>query len=571
MSSHKLVRGPLVSLVALLLIALPVPKLFPPVGDSQRHSVELVTREVSLGKAHPGEIKKTRTLSPDRRHIAFVAKDAGGEFVVVDGVAGKKYAAITRDPISESGESFPIIFSPDSGRVSYVVKRGAKYMVVIDGKESAPYDYVRTAAQRFSPDSRRVAFAAKRGKKELIVVDGVDGKLFDDVFNPYFSEDSRRVAHQASQGGKDLFVVDGIVFDEDDPEGRRRFTGESQRGEHQRVGRQVEHDGKHFAVIDGVESNPYDSVFDIKFAPDQKRVIYTARLNHRSVVVVDGVEGKKYDWAGWTTFSPDGKHYAYQAQLSNEQGRASFVVLDGKEGQPYDEIKSLEFSPDGRLIYLARRERETRLVTGDVEGPSFDGLPGRIQFGPDGKRLIYDIRAIGSGEKDTLVIDGVPFSFDQIFNIEFSPDGHRLVFKVRRGDRWLMVIDGVETKEYDSFDAQSNMNPYSREDEIAFSPDSQRLAYVAQKQGKDMVVVDGVEGKLYEDIRKLTFTPDGQHVVYAAQRGNGFVIVADGVESKEYTGFLPDGGFNVDGDRTLRALATRGQRFLRVEIKIVRK
>ncbi len=537
--------------------------------------VRLVTREVSLGKQHPGEIKQTLTLSPDNKRVAFVAQGVGGEFVVVDGVAGKHYATITRDPINESGISLPIVFSPDSRRVAYVAKRGGKYLVVHEGKESAEYDFVYTGAPHFSPDSRRLVYTARRGGKFFVVVDGVEGKAFDQVTHPEFSRDGRRVAHAATRNEQKLFVVDGVEFDENDSKGQQIFYGQG------RLIRTIKRGDKELTLIDGVEGKPYDSIGCFKISADQKRIVYEARLDGKWFVVADGVEGKKYLSIDGCSIelSPDGKHFAYKVQQSEEHGDKQFVVADGKEGQPYYYIgNDLVFTPDSQhLMYQAFRDGKTILVTDGREGASFDGIPGYfLRFSPDGKRMIYHVQSIGEGEgksKETLVVDGEPFVFDGFFNIVFSPDSRRLLFKARRGNRWLMVIDGVASKEYDA--GTTDDISFSEDDEIAFSPDSRRVAYVAQKMGKEMVVVDGAEGKLYDDINNLQFTHDGRHYAYTAQRGAKYVVVVNGVESKEYDSFLKDSRLrkehklNLDGERSLSILAMRAGEFVRVELEIV--
>ncbi len=102
--------------------------------------MRLSTREVALGRAQPGELKGTRTVSHDRRHVAYVAKVAGGEAAYVDGVAGKTYPAVASDPLSEAGLGSPFTFSRDGRRVAYVVNlsnaraRGPR-RVVVDGQE----------------------------------------------------------------------------------------------------------------------------------------------------------------------------------------------------------------------------------------------------------------------------------------------------------------------------------------------------------------------------------------------------------------------------------------------------
>src|SRR3989442_228216 len=173
-------------------------------------AVRLITREVSLGKTHPGEIKYSRVISSDEKHIAYSVKTNDGELVVVDGVPGKTYTSIPRHQLTEAGIKQQIQFSPDGRRVAYVARHAEKFLVVLDGKEGAEYDRIAVGAPRFSPDSRRFAYFAERGGKTFAVVDGIESKPFDYASSdaPIFSPDSRRVVYMAHHGKQMHVVID---------------------------------------------------------------------------------------------------------------------------------------------------------------------------------------------------------------------------------------------------------------------------------------------------------------------------------------------------------------------------
>src|SRR5262249_37110447 len=75
-------------------------------------------------------------------------------------------------------------------------------------------------------------------------------------------------------------------------------------------------------------------------------------------------------------------------------------------------------------------------------------------------------------------------------------------------------------------------------------PDRWRVAFVRQRGDKEVVVVDGVEGSKYDSIAEgsLVFSPDGKRVAYVAARGDKWVVVVDGREGKEYDGYSDNGG-----------------------------
>jgi hypothetical protein len=442
-----------------------------------------------------------------------------------------------------------LVVSPDSRRVAYAARRGARWLAVVDGVEREVDGWI--SGLMFSPDSRHVAYGVLRGfpnstlsGKESFAVDGVEGKEYEQSIGGLrgfvFSPDSRRVAYVA----------------ELPPPGR-----DSQAGR-----------GKEFVVVDGVEGKEYDlidpegSKGTPVFSPDSRRVAYVAQLGGKEFVVVDGVEGK--EGSGDLVFSPDGRRVAYLANRGDKQ----LVVVDGVEGKEYFWI--------------------------DVhaeDAPLFGGLP---VFSPDSKRVAYaasDLEPGGEparpGVKCLVVVDGVEGKrYDGIITGPpvFSPDSHHVAYTVahvaRPGDsqpspepmtQWV-VVDGVEGKEYGGIGRES----------LVFSPDSRRVAYVARRGGKELVVVDGVEGNEYGGIQarpgfgptpgvlgvlegSLVFSPDSRHVAYLARRGDKQFLVVDGVEGKEYEGFLSGSRLVFDSPTQLHALAFRGGEFFRVEMEIV--
>jgi hypothetical protein len=600
-----------------------------PKADAVRAGVRLVTREVSLGREQAGELKGTRTVSPDRRRVAFVAKVRGGEAAYVDGVAGRTYPAVASDPLSEAGLGSPFTYSRDGSRVAYVVNlsnaaRGPR-RVVVDGKEGPAFDYVWTGGLHFSEDGKHFAYRAERGGKHFAVVDNVESGPYERVGAPAFRDYKDRgfvVAFDAVRDGRQLFVVNGQEFAADDPKGREMFFGEE-------AGRprEVVRDGKHFvrwddkevgpfdeaagsslrttpraggglvvtfegkrggkqiAVVDGVEGKPYDYVGPVYVSRGGGHTLYPVRSGEESFVVLDGKEGPKFSNVnidyGVSPFSPDGLHYAYAASREDPPDLKFLVVADGKEGRLYDFVTDVTYTPDGaHLLYLAfdRSRWRTFLVRDGEEVAAYEYLSdGVLRFGPDGKRMYFRLRPLGEKKgQEAVVVDGRAFSYDNILDVEFSPDGRRFVLKGQRGRGWVMVVDGVESEVYEP-DGEKGELVWSRDGRLAFSKDGGRMAYVGRKGGKDFVILDGAAGAKYDSIANLGFTPDGRHVVYTARRTGKSLVVVDGVEGREYDAFLParesedEGTLNVEGPNTFSILARRGAELLRVELEIDEK
>jgi outer membrane lipoprotein-sorting protein len=203
------------------------------------------------------------------------------------------------------------VSSPDSRRVAYVAKDGAKRRVIADGKEEKAYDFIDVTSLAFSPDSHRVAYVASAGGKQIVVVDGKDGKPYDEARSFIFSPDSRRVAYAAKVGEKWLVVVDGK------------------------------------------EEKAYDIIAEpsMTFSPNSSRIAHLARGGDQWVAVVDGVAGKAYDDAQGLIFSPDSQHVAYVANIEGKE----VLLVDGKKQGSYDYIGSnivkdmkVLYSPDGK-------------------------------------------------------------------------------------------------------------------------------------------------------------------------------------------------------------------------------
>ena len=65
------------------------------VGESAER-VNLVIKETSRGKIHPGGIAESLTISPDSKRFAYGAERGGKQFVVLDGEEGKEYDGFLR-------------------------------------------------------------------------------------------------------------------------------------------------------------------------------------------------------------------------------------------------------------------------------------------------------------------------------------------------------------------------------------------------------------------------------------------------------------------------------------------
>ena len=84
------------------------------------------------------------------------------------------------------------------------------------------------------------------------------------------------------------------------------------------------------------------------------------------------------------------------------------------------------------------------VVRDGVEGPEFDDIEIISEhFSDDSQHVSY---AGQRGEKYVGVVDGMATpEYDQMYRVNFSPDSKRTCYYARR-DKWIPVVDGVEVR-----------------------------------------------------------------------------------------------------------------------------
>ncbi len=167
-----------------------------------------------------------------------------------------------------------------------------------------------------------------------------------------------------------------------------------------------------------------------------------------------------------------------------------------------------------------------------------------LKVSPDSKRLAYVAR---TGNKWFVVVDGKEEKqYDGLGAPLFSPDSTHVAYAAQMDNKQCVVVDGKEEKQYDGIKAGT----------LLFSADSTRLAYVARTGNKWFVVVDGKEETQYDGLGASLFSPDSTHVAYAAQMDNKQCVVVDGKEEKQYDG-IKAGTLLFSADSTRLAYAAR--------------
>ena len=361
-------------------------------------------------------------------------------------------------------------------------------------------------------------------------------------------------------------------------------------------------DGAHFlymspgqAIIDGVESEKYDSVYGARFSPDGKHTAYVGKLNGKYCAVIDGRRGPEFDEIKCyiqspespetILYTPDSQHYGYLARngkswfavvdgqpqpapdvefnmagplaltadgkhtaFLGQQGMKRMVVVDGR-AQPgpetnYFKVEQLVLSPDGkRWAYKAQQTNRNWLVVVDgVAGPEYDEISaGWPAFTPDGKHLAYVAHL---DKKWVLVTDGQPGpEYRIIADVVFSRDGSKTIYTVLQGEDMNLVLNGQAILR--SWDWQ-------------FSADEKHYAHRADKGGEASVVWDGRPGPGFDDVASPVFSPDGTRLAYKATKGKKGCVVVDDQAGPGYDE-VTDPSFSADGKHIVYAANKKGK------------
>lgn len=374
-------------------------------------------------------------FSDDGKRIAYVARREEKEIVVVDGVEGKPF-----DYISDLSS----LFSSDGKTVSYIgVRRQGpeqKNVLVVNGAEIMEEEYINSGYPK--EPGNPPTYVIKRGEKWHVIINGKLGEAYDHLGNNIiFSHDKKHMIYRASKGMYDFIVLDGV-------EGKKRgaITENSYAfSPDGNVAFVMLNDRGRWVVVGDIENGPYDYVLgEIRFSDDGNHNAFVAERDRQRFVVIDGVEGPKFDDITLDIrFSRDGKRYNYAGKRRDKQ----YAVLDGVAAV-YDEISEFSFSPDGKHVSMTARQGETWLTVVDgVERQEGKNRSSGI-FSPDSRRIALRVQ---KGDKQFLIVDGVPGkTYDRISDLEFTPDSKHVVYVAERANKVLVVVDDTEGKEYDS-------------------------------------------------------------------------------------------------------------------------
>lgn len=147
----------------------------------------------------------------------------------------------------------------------------------------------------------------------------------------------------------------------------------------------------------------------------------------------------------------------------------------------------------------------------------YDGIAAKdVAVSRTGEHVAWAARR---GNRWMVAVDGLPGDdWDAVGAPLLSDDGRHVAYAAGDGRRWRVVFDRRAGPAFDDI----------VEGTLTFSRDGEHIAYAGRRNGIAYVVADTTEGPPFAQVRSLRITPRGEHVAYLAPGPTGVSAVLDG-------------------------------------------
>ncbi|MCS7298191.1 MAG: hypothetical protein RMK19_02415 [Bacteroidia bacterium] len=317
-------------------------------------------------------------LSPNHRHLAYIARKGEEHFVFLDNIGMGPFMNVSnlafkpneendlffacqidknkwqiRDYLNNFyGEPAPVIdfltFSPSGKRMVYVILKNRKFHLREGERLSEPYDAISDI--QFTADDKHLTYLVRRGIQVGIVWDDTLLHMAEGISGVVLSPDSRFVVYIAREKEQNYLCI------------QKKSFGPYERVERPYITRTnpaviypVIVSGKHHIFINGSpEAGPFDAILKFSGQGDSYAAL-VRKGSEGQAMLWDGKLGRIYSAVDQFVWDTSGRNLAYVAR---RKGEWAGVVWNETESDHYDFVQHLTFDTEGKALLFFARRRE---------------------------------------------------------------------------------------------------------------------------------------------------------------------------------------------------------------------
>lgn len=463
-------------------------------------------------------------FSPDGTSFAFVTLNKEGKMIIVKDGKEIDTCDLQKNPV----------YSPDSKSFAFYCRTwdnySGTYSIINNAKISEQYSNIDDGSITYSPDSKSLSFSIFKDdwgeySKKYLVKDGEEFGPYDELNSIWHSEDSTNFAFSARRGEEYLIVKNGkeIVVDGDTASSIAPHFSEDDN----RFAYWYKKNNKHILVVDGVESSPYEDVYASNFLSGENGFVFIGQKGGKDYLVIQSNKKwrevwpyDKISWAGYTyKTSSNFKHFVYLAEKDGKK----IALIDGKPSKPYDQI------PEFLML--------SRLYSEEPEWRFYYNIPQFI-YSKTGEDLVFSAR---KGNKEILVKNGVEIDkYDRAYSPQLSSDGKNFLFLAEKNGQTILVKNDIEIP----LNGYHNSPPHGFNG-ILISPDDSKYALLlisGIEENKVVLLESAMENNdislmkrmPYDKIKSTIYSTVSNKLMFIGTDGEESFIVQDWKRSEWY-------------------------------------